>query len=393
MGAANWFVMGSTATTNAVDNAVITGPVINISNQGIIAIDADDLWDLDFTESGAPKTLSGENKNVHFGTLGGGLVHVGNELGADNGSVRIAWSGWTDWSQAWRAELTSGEKPLVAISEELRVGGPQDDFQLVIRPSSATPGNFDFEWESNFGRLYDLVSNPDLATPPESWEPWDPDGAGGNPPYSDIPADEGVTTTLTDIPGRTVSLGGEPRRFFAVVEKDLPPLLSENFDSAAAIPADWSATSNGAGTVWQVNDPSSGPPEGPDAAASGSYCAGTNITASYTTSAIASLTTPVIAIPANGAILVFQYYIDTDMLGDVGSVRLLDADNGDAEIIDGSFPVTSIEGIASGWTTRFVSIPDVALNKNVKIRFQFDSNDDFGVYTGFYVDDVEVNAN
>jgi len=121
MGGANWFVMGSTADANAIDNAIVTSPVINISDSGVVAADSDDFWDLDFSSSAHPLTLEGGDTNVHFGTMGGGTVHSGLELGAVNDSVRIEWSGWTNWSSAWRGESTESLKPLVAVSEELTV--------------------------------------------------------------------------------------------------------------------------------------------------------------------------------------------------------------------------------------------------------------------------------
>ena len=246
---------------------------------------------------------------------------------------------------------------------------------MSITPNALTSGNYDFRWESRDGKLYDLVSATDLSTPPASWPVWmgNANIAGAAP-----------ENLLPDIPG-----GGDPGRFFAVVEKDL---LDENFDAATGIPAGWIAADNSMGTEWQVDDPSTGPIEGPDAAASGANCAGTNITANYEDGADVTLTSPAIPVPAAGATLSFQQYIDTDGSGDVGSVRLLDADNADAEITDGDFPVTPIEGVEDGWTGRSFAFPAAALGKNVKIQFQFVSDEDLEAYTGFYIDDVAVKA-
>jgi hypothetical protein len=36
---------------------------------------------------------------------------------------------------------------------------------LIITPNAATPGNYDFEWDSQEGKLYDLVSATDLSMP------------------------------------------------------------------------------------------------------------------------------------------------------------------------------------------------------------------------------------
>lgn len=81
-------------------------------------------------------------------------------------------------------------------------------FQLVIAPNAGNPGNYDFSWNSLAGKEYDLVSATDLDSPPATWTVWD-----GN---ADIAATPG-TNTLINVPG-----GGDPKRFFAVVEKDAP---------------------------------------------------------------------------------------------------------------------------------------------------------------------------
>ena len=82
-------------------------------------------------------------------------------------------------------------------------------FQVVITPNGA---NYNFAWDSKPGKLYDLLTSTDLATPVASWPVHDPDGPGGNPPFGDIPS-AGATTTLTAVPST------DPRRFFAIREK------------------------------------------------------------------------------------------------------------------------------------------------------------------------------
>ncbi|MCF7675043.1 MAG: Ig-like domain repeat protein, partial [Akkermansiaceae bacterium] len=81
-------------------------------------------------------------------------------------------------------------------------------FPLTITPNAGTAGNYDFVWTSQAGKLYDLVSSTDLSTPPASWDVWQG--------QADI---EGTAPTnmLEDIPG-----GGDPSRFFAVLEKNPP---------------------------------------------------------------------------------------------------------------------------------------------------------------------------
>ena len=89
-------------------------------------------------------------------------------------------------------------------------------FRVTITPTAGNPGHYDFEWNSQAAKVYDLLSATDLSTAPAGWEVYDPDGPGGNDPYADIPS-AGATTTL---PG--VSAVG-PLRFFVVRERDASP--------------------------------------------------------------------------------------------------------------------------------------------------------------------------
>jgi len=120
-GSVNWFAMGSTADTDAIDNAPITGPVFNIADESNVGLDEADFYDLDFSNSGSPTQLDGSNKNLFTGTLGGGTAHAGEELGAEDGTTRIAWSGWSNWSSAWRAEDNTNAQDFhqLAVSQEL----------------------------------------------------------------------------------------------------------------------------------------------------------------------------------------------------------------------------------------------------------------------------------
>ncbi|MCB1134449.1 MAG: hypothetical protein KDN05_25265, partial [Verrucomicrobiae bacterium] len=149
---------------------------------------------------------------------------------------------------------------------------------LVITPNTTTPGNYDFSWNSLAGRLYDLVSATDLSTAISTWPVWDGrTGLAGTPPEN----------LLADIPG-----GGDEKRFFALVVRDAPPLFSENFDAAAALPASWTSSGPDNGTDWEVGVPS-GVISGPVTAFTEPNCAGTNISGYYTENVDVSLISPV----------------------------------------------------------------------------------------------------
>jgi len=255
-------------------------------------------------------------------------------------------------------------------------------FTVSILPNAATPGNYDFTWTSQAGKAYDIVTSTDLATPIATWPVWDG--------RVNLPATP-PNNTLTNVPG-----GGDVRRFFAVVERAAPPLLAENFDAAAELPAGWSRNGLVNGTDWDVGVPS-GVPSGPATAFTVPNCAGTNIAGYYTENVNVSLITRTIAIPAgNSATLRFRQLIDTDGVGDFGAVRVLDADNADAPIV--GLALTGIGGLGGTWSENSLVLP--ALNvggKNIKIEFNFVSDagnsQGLNVFGGFYVDDVSVNLN
>ena len=79
--------------------------------------------------------------------------------------------------------------------------------EVEITPSAETAGAFDFVWTSREGKVYDLVSSLNLADSPDTWPAWDErvglaaSGTGSN-----------------RLPG--ISTGGDPKRFFAIVERD-----------------------------------------------------------------------------------------------------------------------------------------------------------------------------
>jgi hypothetical protein len=254
-----------------------------------------------------------------------------------------------------------------------------------ITGSAATPGQFDFAWKSQSGKSYDLVSDTTLSTPASSWPVWQG--------YSELLSSGTGINTLTRVPG-----GGGGARFFALVQKNAPPLLEEQFDAAAALPAGWTTTGPSNGTDWEVGSPAAGVSTGPDDAQSPPNCAGTNIDDYYTENADVSLISPSFAVPPGlGALLTFNQWIDTDLFGnppDRGSVRVLDADNADTPIP--GLEILGIEGDGGdGWTLETLALPSGAVGgKNIKVEFRFESNAgsflQLDVWSGFYVDDVLV---
>lgn len=121
MGTVSWLALGSTTTTDAIDNAVITAPVMGAFDSAAVAVDAADFWNFQWPDPNPIYTLAGEDKNVWTGTGAGGTADGGDELGATNETTRRHWTGWTDWGPANANQGSADSLPMVAISEQLTV--------------------------------------------------------------------------------------------------------------------------------------------------------------------------------------------------------------------------------------------------------------------------------
>jgi hypothetical protein len=264
-----------------------------------------------------------------------------------------------------------------------RFGGAIDN--LVLSPAASSTldlrvtengANLDFEWDSKESFLYNLRTSTDLSADLATWDLVEVDGVFdivGTPPLN----------------MHSIVRPGDPVRFYRVQEFPPPPLLEENFDDepGPGLPAGWSTAAGT--TAWEVGDPTGGP--GPQAAVSALNCAGTGITTNYAASTTYSLVSPPLVVPAGGATLSFRQYIDTDLAGDVGTIRILDADNADA-LLEEMNPPGNIEDVEAGWSAESFALPGSAAGKNIKIEFRFVSNGS-QEWAGFYVDNVRVEAN
>jgi hypothetical protein len=155
---------------------------------------------------------------------------VSSETLTGPGSVTFTWSTHNTVSATLNGVDVTGQSPLTLTVNEsgdytLAILGTDGSttsqtiqievevilpFNLAITQSAATPGAYDFTWDSQPGELYDLCSSTGLSTPRATWSVWD-----GN---TGIPGSAGTTTTLTDVPE-----GDDPRRFFVVKKVSLDP--------------------------------------------------------------------------------------------------------------------------------------------------------------------------
>jgi len=77
------------------------------------------------------------------------------------------------------------------------------NLRLTITPNTLNPGSYDFKWDSQADKVYDLVSQTNLSTAPETWPVWD-----GREDIDDATP----INRLTNVSG-----GGESARFFALI--------------------------------------------------------------------------------------------------------------------------------------------------------------------------------
>lgn len=119
----------------------------------------------------------------------------------------------TDYVLTFTPSGNGANYALRAAIDNLRFGQESTPLQLKITMPGST---LQLQWNSTSGKLYDLLSSTNSFTQPSGWSIYDPDGADGNEPFTNI-ASAGALTTLTN-----VSQNGAGR-LFVVVEKDPPP--------------------------------------------------------------------------------------------------------------------------------------------------------------------------
>jgi len=242
---------------------------------------------------------------------------------------------------------------------------------LTIVPNGA---NFDFSWDSKDGKLYDLVSSTDLMTAPETWPAWN-----GN---ADI-VGAAPTNMLTSVPG------GGPIRFFAVIEKDPPPLFSEDFE---ADNGGFISENKGTGTDWSWGAAASADLGGGGVTSGNggsSQCWGTNLTGGYAAGTDACLRSGIIDLTGvTAAELSFALAMDADA-GHTYLVNVIAA--GTDTVVANLIPATEdADNMASPWQTVGPTvIPAPALGQMIRLEWRF-TGAGTGDYNGVYIDDVLV---
>ena len=242
---------------------------------------------------------------------------------------------------------------------------------LGLAVGSTPGGGLELSWKSASGKLYDILSSPDLSSPRESWA-----GLAG---AQDIEADPSGTNTLViDLP-----FPGEG--FVAVREKNPPPLFFDDLESGAV---GWTTLVNdGLGnTRWELGSPdgSTGPLTGADGSAN-AWC--TNL-GDYGTDSNISLRSPAIDLTGvSEAELSFVVFRDADGFGDTAMVRFLRA--GDLVALGQDF-ILDMSVFDSDYESIEVPVPVEAIGQSMVVEFQFISDDSMDVFSGLSLDNVKL---
>ncbi|NIP98795.1 MAG: hypothetical protein GWO24_37485, partial [Akkermansiaceae bacterium] len=294
---------------------------------------------------------------------------LGSGVGAPSGLMNIAIR--HNGVEGYEGLIDDVRLYAVALNDDqiqgLLEGGPAEDtLKLDV---NASGDDLVLTWMSRPGLLYRVRSDEDLQPEPASWPVFDDnEDLEATPPLN----------TLT-IP-RPAASGA-----YFVVEEYFPPPVSVFSDDFESGQGDWTIGSDGGdGTAWEFGLPVVVGPAPPVASTA---CVGTNLSSDYALNANVWLLSPVIDLTtAAGATLHFRQFKDIEEGFDFGSLRVLDADNGDAELV---VLLDAESGVTLDWEEEKISLPEVALGRNVKIEFRLQS-DDVQNFAGWYIDDVEM---
>jgi len=271
---------------------------------------------------------------------------------------------------------------LGALSPEAFTFSTGPAIELIIESNGA---DLDFSWNSQEGKVYDLRNSidPEADGDPATW----PLVVG----QEGIAADP-ATNTLTI----TRPEGSAPR-FYVIREYDAPPLFFDNFDTDQG----WTTGANVADTgtaVWARSAPAADG-FGPDTDAGPGLttnCFGTNTAALYGFNTDIYLRSPEIDLTAEGltgATLTMAHFIDTDLAGDYGSIRVLRSSDLMQLGADVANNLEGVHGDNAVWPVSLFSepLPQEALGEVIVLEFQFTADNGGGInYDGWYIDNVTV---
>ena len=265
----------------------------------------------------------------------------------------------------------------VEYVDEAGGGGYEVDFDEVVLTATplvpvqlsiaASGADLSFSWNSQGERLYDLLGAADLATPVSEWNVLET-GLVATPPVNSV----------------TVSRPRDLASFYIVSERDLPPPFLADFEDGAD---DWTVglidNFVDTGTTWELGTPSAGP----GTAHGGSKAWGTDLDADYAPSTGIFLRSPIVDLSnLTIATLEVWHYVDATQEEEGGRINIRSADG---TLIEESFG-SIFWGETSEWTLFSKRLPPSVLGKEIILEFQFLSEGNDKVGSGWYIDDVAI---
>ncbi|MCH2063779.1 MAG: thrombospondin type 3 repeat-containing protein, partial [Roseibacillus sp.] len=258
-----------------------------------------------------------------------------------------------------------------AFSIEVSSGSGGNQLKLSVDRSPLDSTMLRLTWPSTPGKVYDVLINPDLTSPRDSW-----DGLEGS---QDIRADPTGTNTVD------IALPFPGKGFVAIREENAPPLFYDDLESGVG---DWTTLVNdtNGNTQWEFGTPngSTGPIEG----AQGSSNAWCTSLGDYFPDADISLRSPAIDLTGvSGAELSFAAFRDADGFGDSAVVRFLRAS--DKVQLGADIPI-EMSVFDTDYLTITIPIAAGALGETILVEWNFVSDSSVDAFSGLSIDDVGV---
>ncbi|MCP4732231.1 MAG: choice-of-anchor D domain-containing protein [Roseibacillus sp.] len=302
-------------------------------------------------------------------------IHIG--AGQDDGN-NFFWNGLIDDVGLFRVALT--EEQVLAVMNN-GVASFNKSSRFPFRVSNAPNDTLAFRWDSQAGKLYNLLSvtNPSAPIPPGA-EPAAP---------SEWPVFGNHTAIAASPPENilTIPRPADPARYFVIEEYDAPPVVAFSDDLESGVGA-WTTVVNDAigNTDWQLGTPvgSTGPITGVGGSTN-AWC--TNL-GDYGADSDISLRSPAIDLSAlASATLVFKAYRDADGFGDFATIRFLRASD---QVQLGAETQIDMAPIDIDWITLNIPVVPEAIGETILIEWTFTSDSSQDAFSGLSLDDIEV---
>ena len=230
-----------------------------------------------------------------------------------------------------------------------------------------------FTFDSQSGKVYDILSSTDPETEPDSssWAVWQ-ENIAATPPEN----------------AETYTRPADPRRFFVLVEKEAPPFFVEDFESGQG---GWTTGVNDANgqTTWELGTPLAN--TGPITGADGSANAFTTNIGDYADNADIFLRSPVIDLTGAGitsATLTMDHWRDADSFVDLFGVRILRAS--DLGLLGDIDPDSTV--VDPDWESFSEILPASAVGEEIVLEFWFTSDASADAFSGWSIDNVEIDV-